>query len=217
MTAIPKKSDKVGFHSLKHISLLSVTQKFLHPCFAVRCQSEKIHEINILGYELGKLIADVTATLRQVLRKAWLRLMSFHRVKHDDVEKALFQKGVHFESVSSLLRESSDLKGRINLPGAPMSSAFLYALGARQGSVEGPDMWNQVLDNSENLQVAGKRRMCVSCLPETTAKPKRGVAIHHLFWADDMYATAGTMNHLARTLENMTNAIEPLGMKWEKN
>ena len=27
-----------------------------------------------------------------------------------------------------------------------MSSPFPYARGARQGSVEGPDMWNQVLD-----------------------------------------------------------------------
>ena len=34
------------------------------------------------------------------------------------------------------------------VPGAPMSPAFLYARGARQGSVEGPDMWNQVLDNA---------------------------------------------------------------------
>ena len=68
--------------------------------------------------------------------------------KHDDVEKALLQKGVHPESVCSLFRESSDLKGRINLLGAPMSPTFLYARGARQGSVEGPDMWNQVLDNA---------------------------------------------------------------------
>ena len=52
------------------------------------------------------------------------------------------------ESVCSLLRESSDLKGRINLPITPMSLAFLYARGARHGSVEGPDMWNQVLDNA---------------------------------------------------------------------
>ena len=29
-----------------------------------------------------------------------------------------------------------------------MSPAFLYARGARQGSVEGPDMWNQVLDTA---------------------------------------------------------------------
>ena len=73
---------------------------------------------------------------------------AFDGIKHDDVEKALLQKGVHPESVCSLLRESSDLKGRINLPGAPMSPAFLYARGARQGSVEGPDMWNQVVDNA---------------------------------------------------------------------
>ena len=35
-----------------------------------------------------------------------------------------------------------------NLPGAPMSLAFLYARGGRQGSVGGLDMWNQVLDNA---------------------------------------------------------------------
>ena len=38
--------------------------------------------------------------------------------------------------------------GRVNLPGAPISPAFLYARGARQESVEGPDMWNQVSDNA---------------------------------------------------------------------
>ena len=81
---------------------------------------------------------------------------AFDGIKHDDVEKALLQKGVHPESVCSLLLESSDLKGRIHLPGAPMSLAFLYARGARQGSVEGPDMWNQVLDNA--LREAGKPR-----------------------------------------------------------
>ena len=73
---------------------------------------------------------------------------AFDCIKHDDVERALLQKGVHPESVCSLLRESRDLKGRINLPGAPMSPAFLYARGARQGSVERPDMWSQVLDNA---------------------------------------------------------------------
>ena len=58
----------------------------------------------------------------------------------------LLQKGVHLASIFALLRESCDPKGRINLPGAPMSSPFPYARGARQGSVEWLDMWNQVLD-----------------------------------------------------------------------
>ena len=43
----------------------------------------------------------------------------------------------------------------ISLPGAPMSPAFLYARGARQGSVEGPDMWNQVLDNALREPASG--------------------------------------------------------------
>ena len=59
---------------------------------------------------------------------------AFGGIKHDDVEKALLQKGVHPESVCSLLRESSYLKGRINLSGAPMSPAFLYARGCSTGN-----------------------------------------------------------------------------------
>ena len=104
---------------------------------------------------------------------------AFDGVKHDDVEKAFFQKGVHPEAVCSLLRESRDLKGRLNLSGAPMSPAFQYARGARQGSVEGLDMWNQVLDRTpRTLQAAGKRRVWASCMPETTTMSKRGVAVH---------------------------------------
>ena len=57
---------------------------------------------------------------------------AFDCIKHMDVECALLQKGVHPASICALLRESCDLKGRINLPGAPMSSPFPYARGARQ-------------------------------------------------------------------------------------
>ena len=135
-----------------------------------------------MGNKPERSTAGVTATLRKVLSKAaeWgvgAFVASadvegaFDGIKHDDVEKALLEKGVHPESVCSLLRKSSDLKGRIHLPGAPMSPAFLYARGARQGSVEGPDMWNQVLD-------AGNRRDLASCSPRTTVKPKRSVVVH---------------------------------------
>ena len=43
-----------------------------------------------------------------------------------------------------------------------------------------------------------------------------GRVLHHLCWADDLYAMAGTMNHLTRILEDMTNAIERLGMRWKE-
>ena len=155
---------------------------------------------------------------------------AFDGIKHDDVAKALLQKGVHPESVCSLLRESSDLKGRINLLGAPMSPAFLYARGARQGGVEGPDMWNQVLDNAlretagrwetegvgfmfaRDYRKAKKRRRGSS----GDAVKDEGEVLHRSCWADDLYAMAGTMNHLTRILEDKTNAIERLGMRWKE-
>ena len=125
---------------------------------AVR-RERKPRETNILGFEPGRSAGGVTATLRQVLSKAaeWgvgAFVASadvegvFDCIRHDDVERALLQKGVRPESVCSLLRESCDLKGRINLLGDPVSPAFLYARGARQGSVEGLDMWNQVWDSA---------------------------------------------------------------------
>ena len=138
--------------------------------------------------------------------------------------------GVHPESVSSLLRESCDLKGKINLPGAPMSPDFLYARGACQVSVEGPDVWNQVLDNalrepsacweSEGIgfrlatdhRRAQKRRRGSS----GEAVKNEGRVLHHLCWAGDLNAMAGTMDHLTRILEDMTNAIERLGMQWKE-
>ena len=131
-------------------------------------------------------MSNETGLVRQVLSKAaeWSVGAfvtsadvegAFDGIKHDDVAKALLQKGVHPESVCSLLRESSDLKGRINLPGAPMSPAFLYARGARQGRVEGPDMWNQVLDNALREPASGNRRESASCPPRTTVKPKSAV------------------------------------------
>ena len=152
---------------------------------------------------------------------------AFDCTKHDDVERALLQKGVHPESVYSLLRESCDLNGRITLLGSP---AFLYARGARQGSVEGPAMWNQVLDNAlrgpaacwesegfgfrlaTDYRKAQKRRRGSS---GETVKDE-GRVLHRLCWADDLHAMADTMNHLTRILEDMTNAIERLGMRWKE-
>ena len=71
LTAIPKKSDKVGFRSMRYISLLLGIQKFYIRASqsAVR-RERKPHETNIFGYEPGRSTAGVTATLRQVLRKA---------------------------------------------------------------------------------------------------------------------------------------------------
>ena len=68
LTAIPKKSDKVGFRSpVRYIRLLPVIQKFYIRALqsAVR-RDRKPHETNILGYEPGRSTAGVTATLRQV-------------------------------------------------------------------------------------------------------------------------------------------------------
>ena len=85
-----------------------------------------------------------------------------------------------------------------------MSSAFLYARGARQGGVEGSDMWNQVLDNALR-ELAGRWETegVGFMLARDNRKAQRSVAVR-------------TMNHLTRILKDMTNATKRLGMRWKE-
>ena len=142
LTATPKKTDKVGLKSIRYISLLREIQKFYIRALQTAVKRERRpNETNILGYEPGRSTAGITATLRQILGKAseW-GIGAFVAsadveaaidcIRHMDIERALLQKGVHPSSICALLRESCNLKGRINLPGAPMSSPFPYDRGA---------------------------------------------------------------------------------------
>ena len=138
LPAIPKKSDKVGFRAMStHQSAAStVKSSTFVPC---RLQSDVRENVMIQtswANEPGRSTAGVTGSLRQVLSEAaeWgvgAFVASadvegaFDCIRHEDVEKALLQKGVHPVAVCSVLRESCDLKGRIHLPGAPISPDFL--------------------------------------------------------------------------------------------
>ena len=56
---------------MRYISLLPVLQQFYIRALHSEVRHErKLHETNILGYELGRFTAGVTATLRQVVSKA---------------------------------------------------------------------------------------------------------------------------------------------------
>ena len=87
-----------------------------------------------------------------------------------------------------------------------MSPALLYARGARQVSVERPDMWNQILENAlrEPAACAGNRKAQKTRRGSPgEALKNEGRVLHHLCWADDLH-------------EDMTNAIERLGMRWKE-
>ena len=40
--------------------------------------------------------------------------------------------------------------------------------------------------------------------------------LHHLCWANNLYAMAGSIEHLIRILTDMTNAVEDLDMRWKE-
>ena len=143
---------------MRYISLLLVVQKFYIRGLQTAVRRErKPHETNIVGFDPWRSTSGIIAILRQILGKAseWgigafvarADVESvFGCIRHMDVECVVLQKGVHLASICALLRESCDLKGRIKFTKSPDLSPFPYARGARQGSVEWLDMWNQVLD-----------------------------------------------------------------------
>ena len=99
---------------------------------------------------------------------------AFDGIGHEDVTQALLQKGVHPGTVCQFLRESFDLRTESAYRVQLVSSEFLDARVTRQGSVEGPDLWNQVLDNvlREPMHV-GKLRESALDLQRITAERRR--------------------------------------------
>ena len=111
-----------------------------------------------------------------------------------------------------------------------VSSEFLNARVTRQGSVEGSDLWNQVLDNSLRepasrwktdgigfrLATDYRRALKKRHGPSSDAVDNGGLVLHHLCWANDSYAMSGTMDRLTRKVKDMTSSIEWLGMQWKE-
>ena len=52
--------------------------------------------------------------------------------------------------------------------------------------------------------------------PDEDMNGTDGLVLHHLCWADDLYAMAGSIEHLIRILTDMTNAVEDLNMRWKE-
>ena len=162
----------------------------------------------------GRSTAGVAGALRQVLSKAaeW-SVGAFvasadvegaiDGIRHHDMTEALLQKGMHPWAVCALMRESFDLDG-----GAPMAPKFSHARGTRQESVEGPDMWNQVLDSALRRPAARWEGEGIGFRLATdnrsAQKRRKGPSLngrvrHHLCCADDMCALAVAMERLSRT------------------
>ena len=108
------------------------------------------------------------------------------------------------------------------------SPEFQFARVTRQGSVEGPDLWNQVLDNAlrepaarwetegvgSRLATDYHRAQKKRRGPSSDAVDNGGRVLHHLCWTDDLSAMSGTMHRLTRNVKDVTNSIEWLEMQW---
>ena len=137
-------------------------------------------------------------------------------IRHHDVTEALLQKGMHPEAVCALMRESIDLDG-----GAPMAPEFSHARGTRQESVEGPDMWNQVLDSALRKPAARWEAEGIDFDLRLTIAEQRRDGRALLGMIEFFIICAGPMTCVhwlsqSRILKDTTDSIEKLGMQWKE-
>ena len=244
LSAIPKKTDKVGLQSMRYISLLPVLQKFYIRALqsAVR-RERKPHETHILGFEPGRSTAGITATLRQIVGKAaeWGIgafvasadvESAFDCIKHMDVQRALLQKVfiLHRYVLCSENLAISRVELTYQEPQCRLPFRMLVVLDkvVLKDQTCGIKFWTS---HSENLLLDGNLRRfgfklaadyCRLRKRRRRAHPAEDMngteepVLHHLCWADDLYAMAGSIEHLIRNLTDMTNAVEDLDMRWKE-
>ena len=80
---------------------------------------------------------------------------------------------------------------------------------------------NRLLDGEAEgigfkLATEYRRKKCRRPFSAEDMKGADGPVLHHLCWADDLYAMAGSIGHLIRILTDMTNAVVELHMKWKE-
>ena len=193
------------------------------------------------GFELERFTAGVTGSLRQVLSKVaewgsaltWPQLTSRElltasgmRLRHRlSCRRAyILEESAHFCVNLLISRTDSAYKVLLDSP------EFQFARVTRQGSVEGPDLWNQLLHNAlrepaarwetegigfrlatDDLRAQKKRRG-----PASDAVDNGGQVLHHVCWANDLSAMSGTMDRLTRNVKDMTTCVELLGIQWKE-
>ena len=196
LVAIPKKTDKafVRRGTCNAVHKLAPRKFYVRALQTAVRQEHRPHETNIRGFEPGGSTAGVNFET-----------------------SAFLQRVVHPEAVYALMRESFDLQGRISPTGAPQNLLnFDYARDTRQGSADGPDSWNQVLDNALRepagrweAEDIGFRLATDYCRAQKKRRGSSGSVmdcgggrlLHHLCWADDLHAIAETMDHLTCILK----------------
>ena len=181
-----------------------------------------------------ELLAAHAEQDRKVLQEELLRQQQeFREVHQQDLMKHLelqkFQNSAFDEFTQKKFIE--DQKTIMEL--TPLTQAREVITKVRLGI--GPDLDSLIArvgalrvrnTKIENYLKIPSLSSCKQIREATNAKKRRGSSgedvkdegrvLHHSCWTDDLYAMAGTMNHLTRILEDKTNVIERLGMRWKE-
>eukprot|EP00973_Karenia_brevis_P017811 2447523-Karenia_brevis.AAC.1 len=154
----PKEIGKIGLDKFRWLSLTPVLQK-LYLRFMLETSKRYVnpYSSNVLGFEAGRSPRDVVGIAKQVIFKAYdwgLPLFiaggdvkhAFDQLRHGHVYTALQKRGLHPTLIRALMSEMSNLEATVTIPGATESEPIRYDRGGRQGGVDTPFIFNQVVD-----------------------------------------------------------------------
>ena len=75
-------------------------------------------------------------------------LTAFDLIRHDDIGKALFAKGVSTSGIRAELRELEGVHIVVEMPGGISSSPVPLLKAGIQGGVRTPDQFNAIMENA---------------------------------------------------------------------
>eukprot|EP00973_Karenia_brevis_P026651 3676558-Karenia_brevis.AAC.1 len=98
----------------------------------------------------------------------------------------MLARGLPASLVAVLMREVSDMKAILSIPGAGDTYPFEFQRGGKQGGVETPDEWNWLIEETLEPVVDKWTRLGWGVCFET------GELVHHAVWADNIIILAAS-------------------------
>eukprot|EP00959_Pyramimonas_sp_CCMP1952_P272876 5704326-Pyramimonas_sp.AAC.1 len=199
-TGIPKPGETQQIPSLdklRWISKIPCGQKWYQRAIKHVLVSEiRPTHVWSFGFQKHKATTDITGLLRQLFWNAdtysGMSLFiccldvrtAFDCMTHDLVARALEWHGVHPRTTLNILRELSDIKARLLLPGCEPSAYFDFLRGGKQGGVDTPALFTLVMEYI--LAPCTHRWANKSCPPYgIQCDGDNGTHITHMVWADN--------------------------------
>lgn len=180
----------------------------------------KLNRACTYGFKLGRSTRDVTSVLINLTRHVYIWGESpaisaqdiqtaLDSMKQSSMQTALTRGGLSANTLRALMREVSNFKASITIPGCGSGPEFDMESGGHQGGIQTPDIWNNL------LEVILEPLIKIWDLFGYGYRLSSTIVILHLIWADNILVLSSSYQLLGKIIQMLTDRIEQQGLTWK--